>query len=220
MSLPPGPKPKPTAIRTFEGIEQRSDRRNEFEPQPEGDLKIDEYPQWLDPDFELYESPEKTAHHAKLVRYVWDKLAPTLARLGVLKDIDEVVFGRYCDTLARWMRCAAFLNKYGETYPVYSQHWETKDTGVRDENGKIVHQNVPVKVLKSMEKYPQVDMYNQLTSQLRKYEAEFGIGASTRTRIILLPKGQKAPVDPNTPPAPGGPPDDFNYAKRRLAVAK
>lgn len=204
--------PKASAIKEFEG-NPGGRPLNPNEPKPE-ELESLAIPEWLKTDFPLYSDPDKPVNQEKLVEYIWNKLAPLLHRLKVLRNVDEMMFGRYCDTLARWMLCKAFLDKHGSFYPVYSQHWETKETGVDPETGKKIHQNIPVKVLKSMETFPQVAMYKDYTSMLRKYEIEFGIGAACRSRISVAPD-----TNPLTNGGEGAVPNDFNYANRRKLEA-
>lgn len=206
--------PKASAIKDFEG-NPGGKKGNPNEPKPEA-LQSLEVPEWLKSDFSYYADPDKPVHHEKLVAYVWDKLAPILHRLKVIRNIDEMVFGRYCDTLARWMLCKAFLDKHGSFYPVYSQHWETKETGIDPDTGKKVHQNVPVKVLKSMEVFPQVAMYKDYTNMLRKYEIEFGIGAAARARLAVDPELDNNPL---TNGGEGTVPNAFDYANQRKLQA-
>ena len=200
----PGPKPKPTAIKIFEGNPGKRPL-NEYEPTPNISETL-EYPEWMQDDCEymqLDRFPLKV-----VARMIFDRLSPELVRLGVLTDIDKEMFGRYCDTFARWLKAKAFIDKNGEAYPQYT--WSLDP--VLDEKGEQVMEYAKgpkkkwTKNLKGMKTFPQTTLYRALAEQLRKYEEEFGIGAASRTRIQTIVedtlKGKKEEVD------------EFDYAAR------
>jgi P27 family predicted phage terminase small subunit len=84
-----------------------------------------------------------------------------LAGMGVLSRIDRNAIIRYCTDLSRWKKLQQFLAKNGEVYPI------------RDGNGKI----------KCFAAFPHVSIANKLALLLTKFEQEFGMTPSARTRI-------------------------------------
>lgn len=203
-----GPKPKPTAIRVFEG-NPGNIPLNENEPMPQKceSLEPDE---WLSDDCE-YMIGEKFPLSA-VAKKIWNNLAPELERLGVLTQIDKTALTRYCDTLARWLKTKAFLDRHGETFPVYGGQFEPmyKDgSPVLLPDGKVKHEFK--KYLKQMRTFPQVQMYIKYAEQLKYYEGEFGLAPACRTRIQAIVQ------------SPFGKPeeDDFDYAsKNRIRAVK
>lgn len=195
----PGPKPKPSAIRELEGNPGRIPM-NEYEPKP---LRADS----LDPSDWMeagcsYMTGEGKFPLTEISKKIWDEMAPQLDLLGVLKGLDFNKFSRYCETHARWLKMKAFIDKNGETYPVYGTMYVTMEDGT----------TTMEKVLKQIKTFPQVTIYLKLTEALRKYEEEFGIGAASRTRIQTIVKLGNIPDDDH----------DFDYAKkdRHLSAVK
>lgn len=202
----PGPKPKPSAIRKFEGNPGNLPI-NELEPKPET-VDSMEYADWMEPDCEFMNLEKFPLH--EVAKIVWDEYSTQLIALGVLTKVDKGKFARYCETFARWLKMKAFLDRHGETYPVYGGQFEpVKDAQgnlVYKEDGSVKHEFK--KYLKQMRAFPQVQMYTKLMESLRKYEEEFGIGAASRTRIQVvvesaLTGGEKKDDD-----------HDFDYARR------
>lgn len=203
----PGPKPKPTAIRKFEG-NPANRPLNEREPTPE-EIKNAEPVDWLSADCDYMILDRFPTHEVS--KMIWNELSPQLIALGVLTNVDKGLFGRYCETFARWLKMKAFIDKNGEAFPVYSSQFAP----VRNEDGShATHPDGKLKyeyqkTLKKMSMFPQVAIYKSLGSDLRRYEAEFGIGAASRTRIQTVVesalKGGGQPADAH----------DFNYAAQR-----
>jgi len=78
---------------------------------------------------------------------------------------------RYCSLFVRWKRCAAFIQQYGESYPM------------KDKLGNVV----------SFAPHPQVNILNKLSGDLLRLEHEFGLTPSARARIeVDVPE----PVEP------------------------
>ena len=204
----PGPKPKPTKIRIFEG-NPGNIPLNPYEPEP---IKLETLtpPKWMSKSCKYMVADDFPLE--KVSKAIWDDLMPELKRLGVLTEIDRNKFARYCELFARWLKMKAFIDKHGEAYPIYSGHYEPlKDpvTGqeLKREDGSVRH--VFRKSLKSMNKFPQADLYRALSAELNRYEGEFGIGAASRTRITAVAESQLNGSD-----APKED-DEFNYAARK-----
>ena len=196
----PGPKPKPTAIRVFEGNAGNLPLpENEPKPKRAEELQCSE---WMEADCPYMSGDGKFPLH-QISKKIWDEMAPELDLLGVLKGIDFGKFTRYCETFARWLKMKAFIDKNGETYPVYGTVYVTNpETNITKME----------KTLKQLKMFPQVAIYLKLGDALRKYEEEFGIGAASRTRIQTIVKFGDVPDDEH----------DFDYAKkdRHLSAVK
>ncbi len=74
---------------------------------------------------------------------------------------------KYCHTFSKWLRLELFLRDKGEVFPVH------------DAAGKIIGVRV----------FPQVWIANKLLVVLQRYEAEFGLTPSARTRIHVPAAG-------------------------------
>jgi len=93
-----------------------------------------------------------------------------LMGMGVISRIDRNAIIRYGTDLSRWKKLQQFLAKNGEVYPI------------RDGNGKI----------KCFAAFPHVSIANKLSLLLTKFEQEFGMTPSARTRIECDPEGTES----------------------------
>jgi P27 family predicted phage terminase small subunit len=200
----PGPKPKPRALRTFESNLGNAPI-NKYEPIPQAcDDLIP--PEWLSADCEYLTSE---FHPSTVARIIWDRMAEPLSRIGVLTNIDKEKLTRYCYLFALWLKCKAWIDKFGTEHPVYSEYWgqeKDKKTGQ--------YKTVWKRMLKKMQEYPAVGRMMSLSTELGRYEQEFGIGAASRTRIQTIVKSALEGGD-----SPAG--SDFNYAAQdKLRIVK
>lgn len=104
-----GPKPKPSALRVFEGKPGHHRPIDPREPKPRGKAKS---PDWLDDD----------------ARAVWSSVAPKLQAIGLLTDLDEHALANYCrltalaqtafaeSDLSLWLRLIAEQRKHGADF--------------------------------------------------------------------------------------------------------
>lgn len=207
-NMKPGPKPNPTAIRVFER-NPCNIPLNPNEPKPYISPYMSLIPSLNRGDCEWMNSADFNME--KVTQMIWDEFYPELRRLGVLTTVDLSLFGRYCETFARWLKMKAFIDKHGETFPVYTTTLEP----IRDvktghlkytPGGKVKHE--PKKTLKDLKRYPQADLYLQLAGVLRRYESEFGIGAASRTRVQSIVEGGLDGLKN------AGSSDDFDYASQ------
>jgi len=81
--------------------------------------------------------------------------------MGILARADRDALTAYCQTYSRWKAAEQFLEKNGEVYPI------------RDENGNV----------RCMQQFPQVAISRNLLQVLQRYQQEFGMTPSARTRL-------------------------------------
>ncbi len=141
--------PKPTALKLLEG---NAGKRavNEAEPKP---TITTEPPAWLEPRAAKY----------------WQLLAPKLALLGILSEIDTEAFARYCDGVGIWIELSKFVNKNGTAYAIPAIPPDPK-TGSKGRPAKV-------------EAYPQARQYKEYSEMLLRFEMQFGMTPSVRSRL-------------------------------------
>lgn len=163
-----GRRPTPTAIKIARG-NPGEHRLNENEPvPPAGDFPP---PKWVDGD----------------TRTVWDKLVPIMRGMGVASLADAEAIARYCDGIVLWQRARDFLHKSGSTYPVRSREPVMK----AGPDGRQVADYPVIGVAQ----FPQVAEYRNLSRLLLAFESEFGLTASSRTRIEVRTPTRPASLD-------------------------
>lgn len=133
-----GRKPTPTTLKLLRGNPGKRALDLAREPKPE--THDDGPPGWLEDDG-LRE---------------WQRLAPTLQRLGLLSEIDGDALALYCQTYAQWKVATAKLKQFGPVikgkggYPVMS---------------------------------PYVTVANRAMAQMKAFLIEFGMTPSSRARV-------------------------------------
>lgn len=100
------------------------------------------YPTWLGP----------------AAKTEWQRLAPELARSGLLTVLDQAAFALYCETYAQWLECQRALAELGRTYITVS--------------GRLVER-------------PEVEMARKYGRLVRELGAEFGLTPGGRARLSL-----------------------------------
>lgn len=98
---------------------------------------------------------------------IWHQLAKTLTNLGLLTKNDTMAFARYCDLLAKWIVAKEWIDNHGMTFPVLNK------------KGQIVE----------IKKFPQVGEYRMIAAELLRYENQFGMTPSARSRINVPAAG-------------------------------
>lgn len=153
-----GRRPKPTAVKEAEG-NPGGRPLNEHEPKaPTGDLVP---PAWVTGD----------------TLKVWAAVVPVMRGMGVASLADVEAIGRYCDGIVLWQRARDWLHANGSTYPIKSRVEKKKPDG-----------SIEVEfVVTSVAQFPQVAEYRNLSTLLLRFEVEFGLTASSRTRIQVRP---------------------------------
>ena len=92
-----GPKPKPTALRVFEGDPGRLLQRRVGEVQPPIDAEAPPSPAWL----------------GEIGRHVWDSIAPHLHAIGCLTKADSKLLSLYCEAWDELFAARAVIDKEG-----------------------------------------------------------------------------------------------------------
>jgi P27 family predicted phage terminase small subunit len=88
-----GRKPKPARLKILEGT--RRDRRNSGGPRPAA------------------EAPAPPDHLDTLGREAWQRLAPQLAAMGLLTELEGEALSLYCVTYSRWRLALEELHSIG-----------------------------------------------------------------------------------------------------------
>lgn len=168
MAIMAGRRPKPTAIKEFEG--QRGHRtkaelaKRELEPKPAPGAKC--------------------PHHLSAeARKEWRRITPELERLGVLTMVDESALAACCQLWGRHVELEKGIAKEGMYIdtPVITKAGEM----VLDQDGKPYT---------TQEKNPKVAESRLTLSAYRNYCVEFGMTPSSRARISV-PKDESKTED-------------------------
>lgn len=99
----------------------------------------------------------------------WGRIAQQLCDIGIVTDIDYVILVGYCTAWAKFVAAEKAINEKGfpagQVYKTEKGNWSTN---------------------------PFDWISNKAQEQLLKYAAELGIGASSRSRIKAVKKGEDA----------------------------
>ena len=139
----PGGRPKPTSLKILEGNPGKRPI-NTLEPQP--DSTIPKCPAWLDAE----------------AKRQWKRLAPELARLGLLTSVDGDVLAGYCTAWSELRAATELLLKEGRTVT-------TAAGGIKP--------------------HPAINMQRTALAAIRAYAGLFGLDPSSRARLAVT-KGQ------------------------------
>lgn len=93
--MKPGPKPKPTSLKIAEG---NPGKRPLPTNEPTPPAAIPTPPEELD----------------KKALQEWERIAPTLAGLGILTNCDRSILAAHCLAVSRWLRSEAQVAELGE----------------------------------------------------------------------------------------------------------
>ena len=109
MGIHGGKAPTPSAIRQLEGNKKA------------GTAEV------LIPDATFFK-PDELSEDAS---QVWDRLAPILAPVGLLKEADQEAFASYCEAVAMWRESTRDINENGAIVdaPVFNRNGDV--TGFR-----------------------------------------------------------------------------------------
>jgi len=107
-------------------------------------------------------TPEAPPYLSPLARRRWDELLPELEIIGTLTVIDGDLFACYCMAYADIVELTADVEEFGRSYNV----------GL---NGAQAAR-------------PEVGMLNRAKDDLRRFGAELGVGAASRTKVEVKKK--------------------------------
>ncbi len=138
-----GRKPKPSALKNAR-TSHRHPHANEPQPRP----GAPDPPAWLSP----------------AARQEWDRVAPELARMGLLTRVDMAALAAYAQCYAHYVEAETFIQQHGLTL------------AIRDDKG----------VLKAVQAVPEVQISLKMLDKIRAFAGEFGLSPSSRGRIDPL----------------------------------
>jgi len=138
--------PTPTPLRLLRG-ETRPSRLPQGEPRPRP-LAL-RPPRWL----------------TRGARAIWRDLAPRLAELGVLTEVDEAVLAGFCSAYDEAVRLERDIAEHGISVETQS--------GYRAQR-------------------PEVAARRAAWERVRAFGAELGIGAASRTRVRATPREEES----------------------------
>ena len=104
------------------------------------------------------EIPLVPEHLTELAKAEWNRIAPVLARLGLLSGLDRAALAAYCTVCGRWVEAEEALKKTGPVvkspsgYPMIS---------------------------------PYLVVANRALEQIRAFMTEFGLSPASRSRIFV-----------------------------------
>lgn len=100
----------------------------------------------------------------------WKVLIPELVELKLIGRIDSKALERYCQAWAEYRDAKRFLQKNGPTYEIKKK-------------GKLTY----------VAQYPQVSISKNLSSEMLRFEQEFGLTAAARSRVQANIETKAAP---------------------------
>lgn len=143
-----GRKPKPTALKVLAGNPgKRPINANEPKPPP----ARPRCPAWLDAE----------------AKREWRRIAPTMARMGLLTEVDAAVLAAYCAAVSELVRAHTTIAERGLSYRFPRI----------DESGKVVGMY--------MQQIPEVGILHRAQEEIRAFATLFGMSPSDRARIAV-----------------------------------
>lgn len=142
-----GPIPKTDKERILEGNLSGRPMTGES-PKPRG---LPTCPSWLSPE----------------AKHEWRRVAPEMARLGLLTKVDRAQFAGYCTSCAWWRRVQEVLITQGSVYVTPKGKIETR---------------------------PEVAIAKMAAEQMNAFAAEFGLTPASRARMRIPQSDEE--IDP------------------------
>lgn len=143
-----GPAPKPDSVRRLEGNPSKRPLRGQ-NPRPKG---MPTCPSWLSAE----------------ARQEWRRVAPELARLGLLTKLDRTALAGYCSSSAWWRKLQEIIAREGSVYLTAKGQLKIR---------------------------PEVEIAKSMAETMRVFAAEFGLTPTSRARM-LLPQQAGEEADP------------------------
>jgi P27 family predicted phage terminase small subunit len=107
--------------------------------------------------------PTCPSHLSKEAKKEWRRVSKELLACGLLTSIDRAALAAYCTTYARWVEAELNIQKHGLV--------------VRTQNGNAIPN-------------PYVGIANRALDLMHKFEIEFGMTPSSRSRLSAVPPSQ------------------------------
>ncbi len=111
-----GPKPKPTALKVFEGTRVRNKKQAQHEAKPESKRSF----------------PEPPSHLGKWGKKTWNETGPALYAVNLLTIADLPAFSLYCSEWDRWHAARIDIDKTGIN--IITAHGVKQNPSVRTMN--------------------------------------------------------------------------------------
>ena len=140
-----GRPPKPSVIKLLEGNKSKRPI-NQLEPIPRGSIEKPECPEWVGPTG----------------KKIYAKLGEDLHEIGLLTEVDQMQFSKYCEMMGVYIQLANEVRQEGETLVVRMHSGEEKT---------IIN--------------PKRKLMLSLAAETRAIENDFGMDPASRTRIRM-----------------------------------
>ena len=163
-----GRKPLPSYLRLVTGNRSRRPI-NRQEPKPQPAL------------------PSVPPHLSDEAKVEWGRVANELHDLGLITRIDRASLAAYCQAYADWAEAEENLRKYGKVVKS-----PTRTVTRRARNGAEVTETTGGYPMQS----PFLAIRNKALELMHKFAVEFGMTASSRSRVTAQGNRGKAADDP------------------------
>ena len=154
-----GRKSKPTHLKLLEGVANK--KRINFD-EPKFAPKAPSCPQWLSSE----------------ARREWKRLAPQLEKVGILTEVDMVIFAGYCSAVGKLAWAEREIKKIR-----MAELKKLKEAGLKEKDTPTMGGMISGGKGKGYYTLPYVWIYNKSLEQIRSFGSEFGLSPSSRTRI-------------------------------------
>ncbi|MDY6796970.1 MAG: phage terminase small subunit P27 family [Actinomycetota bacterium] len=108
--------------------------------------------------------PRWLSHRAK---YEWKRIVPELENLGLLTKIDRAALAGYCENLALVAIATEVISAHYKKYKKLTYEYENKNGAINE---------IPI---------PEIKIAREAWLLVHRFEVEFGMTPSSRTRIDL-----------------------------------
>lgn len=118
-------------------------------------------------------------------RREWRRLAPRLVQLGMLTEVDGLIFAGYCELVSELTRVNRQLKKCKGNLlvdKVVEVYTEADEDGKMQRCERVEQRQNPLIVIK-----------RNLLNQIRSYCTEFGLSPSSRNRLVVPQGPQPVP---------------------------
>jgi len=141
-----GPARTPTALLKLHGSHRATSREGK-EPKPKA------------------AKPRPSVKLSAVERRVFNTVCGLVESMGLQAATDGNALARYSKNLVRYNSACEFIEKHGESYPVYDRH---KDG---------------TKTIRIMKRFPESSLRNELETTLLRLEQQFGLTPAARASL-------------------------------------